>query len=136
MSKSEALAELNRFMANMWRDIERDNRERIANAAAADPEKYKLSKILRSRDHNGGDGSRTTYWAGENKRFRRWFCVADHVNVAGYILTWRETWYRKPRGKAKLTMKRDQWSAKKNHAAAVRLAKERAARSLSQLSAK
>jgi hypothetical protein len=130
MGKSEALAELNKFMDDMWRDIERSNREEVARKAAANPKAYKLSKVLKSSSRNGGDGSHTHHFGGEDKRGTRYyFCVADHVNVAGYVLTWRERWFKIPRGKQGVRMKRDQWAAKKTHTAAVKLAKARAKRS-------
>jgi hypothetical protein len=117
----------------MLQELEQDSLRREMDAARADPKKHRLTR-------NMGKASLShRYWpGGRTKRGDSiYFCVADCVNAAGYVLTWREVHYRKPRkvrGQGKVVMNRDQWAARKTHRAAVKLAQARAARSLSRLS--
>lgn len=113
-------------IAKMFRDFEQDNLRRSMDAAKANPKAHRLTTVM------GKAKCSHRYWPGgkDGNGNGVYFCVADFVNVAGYILTWREVHYRKPvkRNGSKCTMCRDQWAARKSHAAAVKLAKARAAR--------
>jgi len=106
----------------MFQEFEQDTRQRILDAAKADPKKHKLTTVM-----GKASTSYTFYEGGKNKRGDKiYFCVADYVNVAGYVLTWRQVYYKKPR--KGVTMQRDQWAARISKGAAVKLAQARAAK--------
>lgn len=126
--------EVQKLMDDLWADGERRAIERIK----ADPKKHKLT--LRYETHGGTafKGIRW-FWAGEDKRARYHYGVAEKVNAAGYILCWREVSYKKATydrsAKRKIAGKRDQWAAKLSRSAALKLAAKRAQRHLTRLKA-
>lgn len=96
-----------------------------ADQAKANPKANKLTRVMEGRY-----GMNYRYWhAGKDGLGRHVrFCWTMHRNVAGYFLTWRET-YSVPRGKQRRqTVKRDQWAARKVKKRAKALAEKRAER--------
>lgn len=80
-------AEINRRIAPIFAEMERDRREVEATAARRDPEGHARSHLM------GGDGSARYRWCdgGTNGRGQRVrFCYSVNPNVAGRFLVWRE----------------------------------------------
>lgn len=97
--------------------------ERMAEGRRARraPKENKLTKLR----NPGTPGTYREFYADKNSRGEDvTFCVADYVNVAGYVLVWRETSsfeWRKG-----LVKRQRQWSAFATHEAALKCAKRRA----------
>lgn len=90
-------------------------------AAAREPEENKLTTLMPpgvELTYSHADAGKNT--SGETVRF----CTADHPNVAGYYLGWRET--VKTRGGEEGTPRRREWVASKNPVTLEKLAKRRA----------
>jgi hypothetical protein len=120
-------------ITRMFAEMEQTRLESIKRAAREDPVKHKLTTVFAS-----GKMSYTYYDGGKDRRGTRYrFCVSEHTNVAGYILTWRERWFKKPRKLKRhglVTMFRDQYVAKSSKGMAQELAQERAERSRKRFS--
>src|SRR5262245_49563641 len=104
----------------MIEEFEGAQREVEAGIARRKPDANKLTKVMRA--------SRSYYYfvAGENAYgYDVKFCVADHVNVAGYVLVWRQV--EGTDSRKRFVVKRNMWAARKTHTAAMTLAKRRAA---------
>lgn len=121
------LREAEDILNSIFADMQRDQ----VKAIRRDPERHKLTMILGNRDM-----IYDKHWGGENSTTRFYFCVAETVNAAGYILTWRQRHYKKPRKVRGQTVsgQRDKFKAYKSREAAKRLAKRRAENSLKRLS--
>lgn len=90
----------NNLLRQVWGDIQRSSQRREAEAAKANPEKHRLTRII----PKGGTGY--TYWRagermiGKTKKEKTTYCVATHKNAAGVFLIWREVArYKRKAGK-------------------------------------
>lgn len=95
-----------KLLSDMWRDIQISSQQRAVEQAKANPEKYKLSKLI-------ADNKAATYYyftvKERNHRRRgaiRW-CWSQHPNIGGYFLSWRQVETRR-------TLKRTQFKAHKH----------------------
>ncbi len=103
-----------------FEDILRRSRETEVALIEADPNKYKLTRIM------GPKGSSYRYFdAGRDGRgWQVRFCYSCWRNAAGYFLSWREI--IPPKGsKAKFGGKRDKFAARKVRKRARTLAERR-----------
>lgn len=113
--------ETGRMLRNMWRDIQVSNDKRAVEAAKADPEKYKLSRLIADNKP-----ANYVYFVDRsvkavNGRLRRsvTWCFARNPNIAGYYLSWRQVETRR-------TIKRSQWRAHKHEYLAEKRCREKA----------
>jgi hypothetical protein len=90
-----------RMLRNMWSDIQKANDEAAVKDAKANPEKYKLSRLIA----DGKPASYTFYRA--QAKGRVLWCWSTHPNIAGYYLSWRQA-------ETKRTIKRTQFKAHKH----------------------
>jgi hypothetical protein len=112
-------------LSKMMRDFEKAERRVDAQAAKEDPKANKLTQITKAP---------TTYrsfFGGKNRDGESvYFCVADYVNAAGYILSWRETRVMRSEFSVEVEdtakRRRRQWAASKSQETMIRLAKRRA----------
>jgi|SRR5215467_896649 len=95
-----------KMLCDMWADIQRSSQEQAVRAAKAEPEKYKLSKLI-------ADNKPASYMYYSSKetqhprhRAIRW-CWTRYPNIAGYWLSWRQV-------ETKRTVKRTQFKAHKH----------------------
>lgn len=99
-------------------------RELSAIRAGNKPVENKLTTLSRA------PATHKSYYGGKNGRCEDvYFCVADHVNVAGYVLTWRQIWKRQ-RLSRRWNWHRSMWAAKLTHTAATNIAKRRMEKSM------
>ena len=118
---------LNEAFADIFRRMERENMEREADAAKANPKAHKLSRVMPK-------GNRYVYTpAGKTARGATVrFCRSTQKNAAGYFLCWREVETPAKKKAKKVgdlvsTTKRDQWTGFKTRKAAKALCRRRAA---------
>ena len=124
-------------ITEMAREMDGIQRKLDAHRAKREPDANKMTPVFRQ-----GYGAYTRFYAGTLcGGHHSWWCVADHVNAAGYSLLWYEVhrsrvmnyWggIYKPthdRYEKKLEIKRTRWSASKNRETMISLAKRRAER--------
>src|SRR5262245_12598237 len=113
-------------LTKMMREFEKAERRVEAQEAKDDPKANKLTQVTKAP---------TTYKSflgGVNRDGEYvYFCVADYVNAAGYILSWRETRVMH-KGVFEIEVedlnkrRRRQWAASKSQETMIRLAKRRA----------
>lgn len=97
-----------KLLSDMWRDIQRANDERAVQAAKADPEKYKLSRLIAdNKPANYSYFTERGKAVGGRLRRRVSWCWSKNPNIAGYYLSWRQV-------ETKRTIKRSQWKAHKH----------------------
>lgn len=95
-----------KLLSDMWRDIQIAQDKRAVEAAKADPEKHKLSRLI--ADNKSATYCYFTVKEVQHPRRRtvRW-CWSQHPNIAGYYLSWRQVETRR-------TIKRTQFKAHKH----------------------
>lgn len=123
----EATRRLNEAFGDIFRRMERENLEREAEAAKANPKAHKLSRAMPK-------GNRYVYTpAGKSARGATIrFCRSTQRNAAGYFLCWREVETPSKKKAKKVgdlvsTTKRDQWTGFRSKKAAIALCRRRAA---------
>jgi len=107
---------LERAMAPVFAQMERERAELEAERVRKDPKKHKLTRLFPAgvdpeRRHRGFDAG-----TGPNGR-RVWFVYSTARNAAGYFLTWRQTEH--PDGR----VVRERWCAHKLRRAAKHFAR-------------
>lgn len=104
---------LNAMVADLIRQANQDWNAAEAKRAAADPKRYKLTRVMDKLTYHyvpaGRDGWGRTIW----------FCWSCHRNAAGYFLGWRQVTAKDGTGK------RDQWVARRCRKRAKELAYRR-----------
>lgn len=96
-----------KLLCDMWRDIQIKQDEIAIKNAKADPEKYKLSRLI--ADNKPAQYFYMTTWEKRTRRGGRsvrW-CWSQHPNIAGYFLSWRQV-------ETSRTVKRTQFKAHKH----------------------
>jgi hypothetical protein len=119
LSKEIEMDESTRRLNEAFRDIigrfEQDNMRNEAEAAKANPQAHKLSRVMAE-----GRLNYRYYDGGRDRRGRRvTYCYSTGRNVAGYFLTWRQVETPAKRKATKIgdlvsTIERDQWSASRS----------------------
>jgi hypothetical protein len=72
------------IVAQIWADVMSNERRIAADAARADPEKHKCTRIFPG-------STRFSYWEAKDRRGSRVrFCYSAERNAAGYFMGWRE----------------------------------------------
>lgn len=90
MTALQMPAKMRDLMIDFMRDIERVEMDRAEVEAKKDPAAYRDSQIIER-----GKDTRFHYYSapkGALPGHRVTFCYSKHRNIAGYYLTWTETW--------------------------------------------
>jgi len=79
-------AQVEQLLAKMIEDFHRDEYKREEEAAKAAPHAFRRSTVMKD--------TRFHYYSvnGKRKGYHHAFCYTQFKNVAGYYLTWTETW--------------------------------------------